>query len=256
MKRSIFDNEPVFCFTADIDWVSDPVIEHTQKIFDRAGIVPTYFSTHHSPFLDELIIQNKADCGIHPNFLKESSHGDSFDEVCNYFDRFNAQYRKCFRSHRYFDVTDINMTFKKKGYLYDSNLFTFMEKMRPYRHFSGLMRFPCCWEDGTHLRNDGSLNLDDLRPFLDAPGLTVMSVHPLHMAINSPDFMYSRSLKDKLTKEEMNLFSKESIENTRFDGPGISLFFEEVLSYVQEKGYKIHTLDGLYRELAKENGKK
>jgi hypothetical protein len=239
--------QPVFCFTSDIDWASEPVIEHTQGIFSRNGIIPTYFTTHSSLYLDSLVKKKEAMGGIHPNFLEASSHGNSFDEVCGYFDCFLPEYRRCFRSHRFFDVTDTNMILRDKGYLYDSNVFTFMEKIRPYRHFSGFVRFPSCWEDGTHLRNTASLELGRLLPFLDEPGLTIMSVHPLHMAINSPDFQYSRSLKDRLTREEMVAFAKESIAKVRHEGPGIATFFEEILQYVKRKGYPIYTLEELYQ---------
>lgn len=251
MNRTFLTREPVFCFTADVDWVSDPVVEYTQLIFQRSGIIPTYFATHPSPCLDELVKTGRAECGIHPNFLEKSSHGKTFTEVCGYFDSFHQDYKKCFRSHRYFDVTDINILLKDRGFEFDSNLFTFLEKIPPYVHFSGLTRFPCCWEDGTHLRNDLSLKLDRLRSFIDAPGLTVMSVHPLHMAINSPDFAYSRSLKDRISNAEMLGFSRTSIENTRHDGPGIATFFESVLRYIQEKNYAVLTLNELYQKISR-----
>lgn len=96
-----------------------------------------------------------------------------------------------------------------------------------------------------NLRNTASLELGRLQPFLDAPGLTIMSVYPLHMAINSPDFQYSRSLKDKPTRKEMIAFAKESIAKVRHDGPGVATFFEEILQYVKGKGYLINTLEEL-----------
>ena len=64
---------------------------------------------------------------IHPNFLPNSSHGNSFDEIIENCLKFcpNA---KGFRSHRYFEVNDIFDIFNKYGFKYFSNFCTRCEE--------------------------------------------------------------------------------------------------------------------------------
>ena len=101
-----WEEEPVFCFTSDIDWSSESIIKYSHDILSGDDLKITYFITHSSPFLNELNASNKIDLLIHPNFLPNSSHGDSFKEVIDYCMNLvpNAD---GFRSHRYFEVNDI-----------------------------------------------------------------------------------------------------------------------------------------------------
>ena len=97
-----WEEEPVFCFTSDIDWSSESIIKYSHDILSGDDLKLTYFITHSSPFLNELNASNKIDLLIHPNFLPNSSHGDSFKEVIDYCMNLvpNAD---GFRSHRYFE---------------------------------------------------------------------------------------------------------------------------------------------------------
>lgn len=255
INTEFLDEQPVFCFTSDVDWASECAIRKCQNIFSNRSIRPTYFVTHESEYLREVWRNGGAEFGCHPNFLPGSDHGQTYEEVCDFFNRFPKEWRICFRSHRFFDVTDINVGLAGRGFKYDSNTFAFYNKLPPYRHFSGLIRFPSCWEDGTHLRYIANLEKEPLLRFLDRPGLTIMGVHPLHMAINSPTFYYNRMLKDRLTREEMVSMDDDAIAKVRSSEFGIADLFESILDHVVNKGYRTMTLSELYGAVVEaENG--
>ena len=44
--------EPVFCFTADVDWASDYCLRELRSLLDAFEIRPTIFVTHRSAELE------------------------------------------------------------------------------------------------------------------------------------------------------------------------------------------------------------
>jgi hypothetical protein len=250
------DHRPVFCFTADLDWAPEEAIGITQGIFAEAGIIPTYFVTHRSEVVLEAVRSKRANGGIHPNFLAGSSHGEGFHTVADYFERFPPEFRTCYRSHRYFDVTDVSVMLRQRGYLYDSNHIASMYKLPPYVHFSGSVRFPVFWEDGTYLRNVASddLSLGQLVDHLDAPGLSIMSVHPMHLAMNSPTLQFARDVKDRLSREDWIGLEGERLAEEVHSGRGIRDLFLDVLDHIHKKAYPVVTLLELFNGFCDLNG--
>lgn len=241
--------EPVFSFTSDIDWASEPAIAANQALFDTFSVVPTYFITHPSQTLDDAVEDGRARAGLHPNFLAGSSHGEGFSNVADYFEQFPASYRRCYRSHRFFDVTDISVMFRERGHLYDSNHFSFMYKIPPYRHFSGTVRLPVFWEDGTHLRHSGKLTIDDVfAQHLLQPGLTIISMHPMHIAMNSPTLDYARQVKDRVSREEWNAMDPNTLASLRNPNRGVKDLVHDILAFAKEQKAPIATLENIYTD--------
>ncbi len=196
---NLLHEAPVFCLTADVDWASEEALRIGHEVLADAKTKATYFMTHPSPFLYSLLDEGKIDAGIHPNFLRDSSQGGSYEEVCKYcLDLFPDV--KCFRSHRYYDVTDITHKFYAEGLRYDSNVCTLLQqRIQPFLHESGLLRFPTFFEDGTYLWQDRGLDFGSREEELfSKPGLKIISIHPMHMVMNSPDIHYSRRHKERL----------------------------------------------------------
>ncbi|MEE2789011.1 MAG: hypothetical protein VX589_16870 [Myxococcota bacterium] len=239
-----WNDEPIFCMTADVDWASEEAIARCHALFSERDITTTYFNTHPSPFLNGLRADGRIHMGIHPNFLAGSSQGEGFDTVLDYLAEAVPDV-ECFRSHRYFDVTDINVKLADRGCRYDSNLFTFLHKLPPHTHFTGMTRFPCCWEDGTWLRNVGSVDLADVTSFLFSPGLTILSVHPMHMALNSPTLGYAREVKDRVSREAWNAMDVHTLDTLAHGGRGIRDLTADMLDAILARGHTFYTLDEL-----------
>jgi hypothetical protein len=234
--------QPLVCFTSDIDWAPESAIGLTHKLFSDRYIKPTYFVTHDSRFLSTLSERGEACYGIHPNFLANSSHGSNYRSVVNFFDSFPLQWRSCFRSHRYYDVTDTNMLLSESGCSYDSNNFSFLAKLDPYKHFTGLKRFSCSWEDGTYLRFRNQITFEHIKDFIDTPGITILSIHPLHMALNSPTIEFNRSFKDLYSQGDMQSLDEDVLSRHVFKGFGIRDIFEDMLDHIKHKKFPIVTL--------------
>lgn len=68
--------------TFDTDWAPDFVIDAVAEMQRSYGVPATWFVTHESPAIDRLREEPELfELGIHPNFLPNSSHGTSVEEV-------------------------------------------------------------------------------------------------------------------------------------------------------------------------------
>ena len=249
-KKQIWDEQPVFCFSSDIDWASEDVMEEYFNIINPLEIKPMLFVTHESALIESNFQAGTIDRGIHPNFLNGSSHGDTFKEIAETVIKF-APESYGFRCHRYFDVTDItHLLANEFNYKYVSNMGTILQtNIRPILHESGLINIPIFYEDGTHLYN--KLNLD-LNKYLDnftAPGIKIISFHPMNFVFNSPTLTYMRQIKDSLSREEFNNISKETIEKLRNREAGIGQMVLDIVNFVKEKKYPILTLNEIYNQI-------
>ena len=244
-----WEEEPVFCFTSDIDWSSESIIKYSHDILSGDDLKLTYFITHSSPFLNELNASNKIDLLIHPNFLPNSSHGDSFKEVIDYCMNLvpNAD---GFRSHRYFEVNDIMDDFAKRGFRFVSNHCTRCEtNIKPLKHRSGLLSIPIFLEDGGYLIMDPTLNFDNLIPRLKSPGLKVINFHPAHMAFNTPNFAYTRSIKDSFSREiwgNLGLSQLQKLENR--EQLGVRKTIQHFIEFASSNDYKVLSMREIYHE--------
>ena len=244
-----WEEEPVFCFTSDIDWSSESIIKYSHDILSGDDLKLTYFITHSSPFLNELNASNKIDLLIHPNFLPNSSHGDSFKEEIDYCMNLvpNAD---GFRSHRYFEVNDIMDDFAKRGFRFVSNHCTRCEtNIKPLKHRSGLLSIPIFLEDGGYLIMDPTLNFDNLIPRLESPGLKVINFHPAHMAFNTPNFAYTRSIKDSFSREiwgNLGLSQLQKLENR--EQLGVRKTIQQIIEFASSNDYKVLSMREIYHE--------
>lgn len=240
----VWDREPVFCFTADVDWASEAVLARFLSAASSPDLKLTVFVTHESEIIERAAAGGSVERGIHPNFLPGSSHGEGFQNVIEACLRF-APEAKCFRSHRIFDVTDITHLLVERGILYDSNLVTLLQThIRPMLHESGLVRFPVFFEDGTYLCHDLELRLARYEQFFTAPGLKIISLHPLDFVINTPEVAYSRRIKDSLSREDYAAMSEAAIRRHRHEGRGIADLALEIIALARH--HRIASLSELY----------
>lgn len=249
----VWDREPVFCFTSDIDWASEPALERFLERFAVPELKLTTFVTHESARIAEAHAAGRLERGIHPNFLPGSSHGDSFREVIETCMTF-APEAEFFRSHRLFDVTDITHLLRDQfGFRLVSNLGTVLHRgIRPILHESGLVHVPIFFEDGTHLYNRLSLSLADLREHFTSPGIKIISVHPMNYVINTPEIAYMRQIKDTLSREAYGAMTHEEIDRRRHRGSGISSLVDEIIDLARAS--RIMSLREIYETAIRPDG--
>lgn len=160
--------------------------------FCQLEVPLTLFVRHHSEVIKQQYgKQGKSQyVGLHPNFFPNSSHGTNYIEQIDFCQKLWPD-AKCFRSHGFFDNSQITKEFYARGFRYDSNLCLFLHPYcTPLRHGSGLIRFPVFWEDDAHSEKGLPFKIDAIRRYLDTPGLKIFNFHPLSLAINTPTTEY------------------------------------------------------------------
>lgn len=245
----IWDEQPVFCFTSDIDWASEAVIEHYFQRLPLDLLKLTVFVTHKSDVIEREFLAGRLQRGIHPNFLPGSSHGDTFREVIETCMTF-APEATCTRSHRAFDVTDTAHLLRNEFHFKccSNTITTLAPRITPYWLESKLLQIPVFFEEGSFLYNKLGLSIQPYRKYFTAPGLKVISFHPINMAFNTPEIAWMRQIKDSLTREEFNHIDAEMIEQRRNRERGAFDLVTEIIDLAQQLGAPILTLDEIYNE--------
>ncbi|EKD92038.1 MAG: hypothetical protein ACD_29C00231G0001 [uncultured bacterium] len=185
---------------------------------------------------------------IHPNFLPDSSHGNSFTEVIDYCKKLVPD-ADGFRCHRYFEVNDIMDDFEKRGFKFVSNHCTRCEThIKPLLHRSGLLSLPIFLEDGGYLLMDTTLDFTHLISRLETPGLKIINFHPAHMAFNTPDFGYTRRIKDSMSREAWNQIAGEQIQKIEYKKLGIRHIIQDIIALAFKRNYKVLSMHEIYQE--------
>ena len=245
----LWDEQPVFCFTSDIDWASEAVLEQFFAQLPADILKLTTFVTHRSEVIEREFKLSHIQRGIHPNFLPGSSQGNSFREVIETCVAL-APEATCTRSHRAFDVTDTAHMLKNEfNFKCCSNTITTLApRISPYWLESQLLQIPVFLEEGSFLYNQLGLSI---KPFLNhftSPGLKVISFHPINMVFNTPYIAWMRQIKDSLSREEFNNISSEMIAQKRNNERGAFDLIGEIIELTQQKQYPILSIEEIYEQ--------
>lgn len=248
-QPQLWDEQPVFCFTSDIDWASEAVLAEYFDILPVDLLKLTTFVTHDSKIIAEQFKAGKITRGIHPNFLPGSSHGNTFREVIETCVSF-APEATCTRSHRAFDVTDTAHLLKNEFHFKccSNTITTLAQKIRPYWLESKLLQIPVFLEEGSFLYNNLGLSIQPYLNHFSAPGLKVISFHPVNMAFNTPYLAWMREIKDSLSREEFNNISQDLIERKRNREKGAFDLIMEIINFAQKTQAPILSLDEIYQK--------
>ena len=153
-----------------------------------------------------------------------------------------------YRGHRYYSVNDTVEALISKGIKFESNVCTLLDNIPPYLHRNNIVEFPIFFEDGAYILNNDELNFDNIKEAFLSPGLKVINIHPMHLMLNTPYFKYTREIKDKLSREEWNNLTAESIEKISYKGnDGIRNVIDGMVSAVNENGIKTMFMEDIYK---------
>ena len=230
---------PAVVFSADIDWASEACIEDTFRFAHARDIKPCFFVTHDSAILNTLAVDDAVELGMHPNFLPGSTHGEDQNSVIETVMQLAPRARG-FRSHCFVDSTPITRAFKSAGLTWDSNLCLYLQHgLVPMRHCSGLIRLPVFWADDVHM----SLNPDmwEVDAFIEdflSPGLKILDVHPIHLALNTPNLAYYDE-----HKRRSKAISMSEIRELRYAGQGTRTFLDELLARLSAADVRVYTFE-------------
>lgn len=229
------------CFTTDIEWSPDWAIRDLFELADQHGVPLVPFLTHPSDYLADRL-RSGDDVGLHPNFLPGSTHGATVDEVIA---TTGALWPAAisFRAHCFYDDTRMLRKMAERGFRYDSNLFAFLQPLlAPLRTVADTVRFPVFWEDDVHSGAGLPWEIGALRTAFDAPGLKIVNVHPLRVALNVPDEAFHESHRRLGAAADVDMRAEAH------RGKGTRTLLEDLFAYATSGGRRPVQLRDLYEQ--------
>lgn len=213
--------------TVDIDWACEPAIEETLDFLESRKITPTVFSTHNSPIVERLI--NKIDVGLHPYFGHNSSHGTTIPEVVKHILDLPHNFA-AFRCHRFAVSNASKQAMVEAGMLLSSNVCTDLEIVTPFRDRFGLIEVPIFLENGGYLWRNHPMKLNQsLQNAILGYGIKVIIIHPMHFALNTPNFSYMYDIKQSVDRVGWKNMTKSTLNKLKWNNDGIRNLIIELL---------------------------
>ncbi|GJQ64342.1 MAG: hypothetical protein SCALA702_33950 [Melioribacteraceae bacterium] len=224
-----FENSVYFSF--DIDWVSDEVLQHFIELVESANIFATVFVTHETELLEKMRNSEKFDLGIHPNFNfllnGDFRYGKNFREVIDYYHKMVPE-ATVFRSHSLFQSSHVLDYVAEIGFTHECNLYIPVSSginLKPYYHWSGnMLRVPHYWEDDLNIVYQHNYTANEL---VNRYGLKIFDFHPIHLFLNTSDFLVYENAKTSLNDFEL-LKTKVNTEKT-----GVRDIFNSLLNAIK-----------------------
>jgi hypothetical protein len=97
--------------------------------------------------------------------------------------------------------------------------------LAPFRTVTGTVRLPVFWEDDVHSGNQLSWDAGTLGSAFETPGLKIVNVHPLRVALNVPDEAFHDSHRRVRTAVDVDARAEA------FRGKGTRTYLEELFAY-------------------------
>jgi len=226
MKKNISKK---FVLTFDIDWAPDYAIEHCLNLLEQNKVSATFFATHSTPMNSEIRKRGHI-LGIHPNFLPNSSHGKSINEIIDSCLCF-TQDAWCMRSHALVQSTPLLFEIFSKFPQLKLDVSLLMHRSK-FAHkciweFNGIAfeRILYNWEDDLEFSKQRYCSEKDLF-FGD---LTVYDFHPIHVVLNSSNGSEYKKLKENLNGEHLINQKKQNILRYKNSKIGIEDHLKTIL---------------------------
>ena len=165
-----------FVMTFDADWAPDYIIEDLVELLNEYRVKGTLFCTDYFPNPSQYL-----ETGIHPNFMSDSTQGDTVDAVIqNLLERASC---RCVRTHRFFWYSDLLNIFAKYKILVDSSLYLPLQQYLQPSRYKEIYRIPVWWSDNLHLEKE----FTDIRSIDNfySHGLKVLDFHPINIFYNT-----------------------------------------------------------------------
>lgn len=217
----------------DIDWAPDWAIEETLNICRLANVPVTLFVTHASPYIDSLRTDPLIEFGIHPNFLPQSSHGETQDEVLKFCMDLVPE-ATAIRSHALVQSSHLfNLIADRYPNIITdvSLLLPLHQNLQPTDLYAGdtlrrITRLPYFWEDDTLAAFP---NWDWNNPIPDHAGLRIFDFHPTFVQLNLAEIRTYAAFKAAVGARPFQNLSRSDFEPFINSGAGCRSALEMLL---------------------------
>ncbi len=209
--------------TVDADWAPDFMIEKISNVFLDNNVSATFFVTHKSNYLKDLIKDKNFEIGMH--FYKfaykdENSQKKHDDGLINFFSEICDFYKTNITSNRFhrlqYSYRDFEFL-KKLGINNDLSSLLFNQKnIEPhYNILYDIFHLPYFFEDGI-CENIGNNYYNKINIF--SKGMKIFNFHPLNVYINSSEKKHRDNFLFKIT-DLVNVkenFASQFVNNESF----------------------------------------
>jgi hypothetical protein len=223
--------------TFDVDWAQDYVVRHAmEKVLSR-GFRATFFWTHKSTLVAEMIAHPNLEVGLHPNFMPllrgAASEQDSFQDVLGNITPLNPE-GVSVRAHSLVSATPILDAYARAGLRVDSSCYCPVLAGGSWQLHTGLTVAPFNWSDYIDVLKRG-------RSEPPAPG-RIVAFHPIHIYLNISDLkQYAHFKTSGLAPADY----KKAFPSGR---PGVSNIFERTLDAIRKSGAKTGFMSDFSRD--------
>ena len=241
----------LYSITLDTDWAPDFVMEEVAEVLIKNKVKSTWFVSHKSKFIDQLsIYSDLIELGLHPNYLPNSSHGQTSAEILktaqsivpdSHIIRTHALVQS---SHLLYEwVKDFGITADFSIFLRES---ANIEPHIVYFEDKPLIRCPFFWEDDTNtVVPDKTWDFSD--PRYHFSGLKIFNFHPMYIYLNCDVMDGYFTLKKIRYLPEITQAEMEPYINYN---KGTNTFFTDLVKYISKKGvsYKASEIIELWKK--------
>jgi hypothetical protein len=243
-EDSAFDPR-VVCFTFDVEWSSQPVIDDVRRLLDERGIRGTFFVTHAGVDVGD------HERGLHPNFRR---NGDIYRMLPNAGELSDAEVQrhvmevalsfapeaKGVRAHSLLFDSMLLPLYRRLGIEYDATFrLELVPGLRPFWKQDGIVEIPTYYADYfdllAHATGFRAAGLT-----LGQPGMKVLDFHPNLVYINAPDVASYDATRPFY-------HDAERLAAARYPGLGTRTLFVELLDAVAAGGFPTATLGAVNR---------
>jgi hypothetical protein len=212
-----------FCLTADQDWAPEWAMEFFMAWVRGLEIPLHVFTTNESRALAESAGRDGTTVGWHPNFGTPSSHGATPRDVVSHMQGL-APKARTFRTHGFAESYQALAALAEAGHRVESQFPTrFSAGITPLLHATGLVRLPVWFEDDIWMREPVDADRR-IEASIDSPGLKILNLHPIHIALNSPNYAYYNAHRDEIYTEGT------SVDDLAYTGRGARTIAEQIIS--------------------------
>lgn len=212
--------------TFDFDWARDEVLADTIDLVEQSGVAATWFVTHSTNLLRRLRENPLFELGIHPNFNPllagdSSARGKNASGIVRDLLELVPEARAV-RSHSLAQSTPLANLFRQAGLVFECNDLIHFDsgiQLRPWLHWSGMVKIPFFWEDDVHFTCQWDCTMSQLKAM---PGLKAFAFHPLHVFLNTDTVLRY----EKAKKTSGDIAELRSLGNP---GQGIRTILQELL---------------------------
>ncbi|MFN8295951.1 MAG: hypothetical protein U0T69_07125 [Chitinophagales bacterium] len=238
--RNKLNNIAQYALTFDVDWAPDYAIDFVTQYLIEKKVKSTWFITHLSPAIERLKLYPELfELGLHPNFLPNSSHGKTEEEVmATLLDMVKGA--KVLRAHCLVQSSRLlGMMVRKFGIEVDCSLFLpKSSNIEPhiinYDENVALVRIPYFWEDDEECY-DPKQSWDFQHSKYHVSGLKIFNFHPTYIYLNCSDMKGYEEVKQFGYLADIE---EETIQKYINPNNGVRNIFEGYVDFIS-KGKQI-----------------